>query len=1064
MWIVRLALQRPYTFVVASLLIAIAGIISIRRMETDIFPEINIPVVAIIWTYQGIPPDEMETRIVGGYERVLFATVNDIEHVESQSLNGISVVKVFLQEGASVDAAISQIVATSQQALKSMPPGIFPPLVMRYNAANVPIVQASIGSESLTEQQLYDLATNTMRPGLAPVRGAQMTWPYGGKVRQIMVDIDPDKLHAWGISPAEVSGAINAQNLILPSGSVKIGAQEMNVRLNGSPEAVNAIGDLPIKSVGNRTIFVHDVATVRDGFSPQTNIVHVDGKRGVLQPILKSSGSTLDIVQGVRDRLPQVLATLPEEMKVTLLADQSVFVKHAVEGVLVEASIAAGLTGAMILLFLGSWRSTLIIVISIPLAILASITIMGALGHSLNVMTLGGLALAVGILVDDATVEIENIHRNLHMGKGLTRSILDGAQQIAMPAFVSTLCICIVFLPVGFITGAARALFVPMALAVVFAMFASYLLSRTLVPTMTRYLLSAEVEHYAPGADHTPTDFFGRIHAGFNSLFDRLKGVYGIGLSWMLAHRLFVMILFGGFTLGTFALMPLIGQDFFPSVDSGQMRLHVRAPAGTRVEETERYFARVVDTIHEVIPSEQIESIIDNIGIPNSGINLALSDGTLMSSADGEILITLGHEHSPTDEHKQNLRRELERKFPELTFFYKPPDIVTQVLNFGLSAPIDVQLVGPRRNQKENFAIAQQIRDRIRQIPGASDVRIHQVPFAPELRIETDRTLLSQMGISQYEVANDVLVSLSSSKQAAPNYWLDPKKGIQYPLVVQSPQRQIDSISAISGTPITPGNDANDAQLLGNLATVHRNVGPTNVTHYNVAPSIDILASVEGADLGSVAAQIDEVVAEYQETLPRGSSITIRGQVHSMRTSFSALAYGVLFAVVLVYLLMVVNFQSWTDPFIVLMALPGALSGILWMLFVSQTTINVPSLMGTIMCIGVATANSILLVTFANDLRLLGKDAHDAAWSAGVTRLRPVLMTAGAMILGMLPMSLGFGEGGEQNAPLGRAVIGGLMMATVATLVFVPVIYSLLRVAPPKPPEDLDADEELATA
>lgn len=1056
MWIVRLALRRPYTFVVASLLIAIAGAISIRRMETDIFPEINIPVVAIIWSYQGIPPDEMETRIVGSFERVLFATVSDIEHVESQSLNGISVVKVFLQEGASIDAAISQIVATSQQSLKSMPPGIFPPLVMRYNAANVPIVQASIGSDSLTEQQLYDLATNSMRPGLAPVRGAQMTWPYGGKVRQIMIDIDPDKLHAWGISAREVSQAINAQNLILPAGSVKIGAHEMNVRLNGSPEAVEAIGDLPIRSVGSRTVFVRDVASVRDGFAPQTNIVHVDGKRGVLQPILKSSGSTLDIVQGVRDRLPAVLATLPEEMKVTLLADQSVFVRHAVEGVLVEAGIAAGLTGAMILLFLGSWRSTLIIVISIPLAILASITILGALGHSLNVMTLGGLALAVGILVDDATVEIENIHRNLHLGKGLTTAILEGAQQIAMPAMVSTLCICIVFLPVGFITGAARALFVPMALAVVFAMFASYLLSRTLVPTMSRYLLVAEMKQHSSENEQRSLGVFRWVHERFNALFDKMKDSYGVGLSWMLAHRVVVLLLFAGFTTGSFLLVPAIGQDFFPSVDSGQIRLHVRAPAGTRVEETERYFAKVVDTIYEVIPADEIESVIDNIGIPNSGINLALSDGTLMSSADGEVLISLAHHHASTDAYKKSLRTKLQGRFPELTFFYKPPDIISQVLNFGLSAPIDVQLVGPRRNQKENFKIASQLRDRIQQIPGASDVRIHQVPFAPELRIETDRTLLSQMGISQYDVANDVLVSLSSSKQASPNYWLDPKKGIQYPLVVQSPQRQVDSLSAISGTPIVANQEDTDSQLLGNLSELKRDVGPTNVTHYNVAPSIDVLANVEGTDLGSVAAEIDAVVADFQSQLPRGTTIKIRGQVESMRTSFSALSFGVLFSIILVYLLMVVNFQSWIDPLIVLMALPGALSGIVWMLFVTQTTLSVPSLMGTIMCIGVATANSILVVTFANDQRQLGKNAYDAAWAAGITRLRPVLMTAGAMILGMLPMSLGIGEGGEQNAPLGRAVIGGLLMATLATLVFVPLIYSLLRKKPPKSLVEMD--------
>lgn len=1065
MWIVRLALMRPYTFVVASMLIAIAGVISIRRMETDIFPQVNIPVVAIIWNYEGIPPDEMEKRIVGSFERVLFSTVSDIEHVESQSLNGISVVKVFLQEGASIEAAISQIVATSQQSLKSMPPGIFPPLVMRYNAANVPIVQASIGSDVLTEQQLYDLAINTMRPGLAPVRGAQLTWPYGGKVRQIMIDIDPEKLHAWGISPGEISEAVNVQNLILPSGSVKIGVQEMNVRLNGSTQAVEAISELPIKSIGNRTITIGDVAVVRDGFAPQRNIVHVDGKRGVLQPILKSSGSTLDIVRGVRDRLPAVLNTLPEAMKVTLLADQSIFVRNAVHGVLVEAAIAAGLTGAMILLFLGSWRSTLIIVISIPLAILASITVMGALGHSLNVMTLGGLALAVGILVDDATVEIENIHRNLHQRKGLTRSILDGAQQIAMPALVSTLCICIVFLPVWFITGTARALFVPMAMAVVFAMLASYLLSRTLVPTMTRYLLAAEVDRYVTAdASEAGTGLFMRLHHVFNRAFEWMRGIYGSGLSWLLAHRAAVTALFLGFSLGSFVLLPMIGQDFFPAVDSGQMRLHVRAPAGTRVEETERHFARVVDTVREVIPAEEIESIIDNMGIPNSGINLALSDGTLMSSADGEILITLGPGHAPTDVYKKNLRGELMRRFPELIFFYKPPDIITQVLNFGLSAPVDIQLVGPRRNLAANYEIAKQIRDQLQEIPGAADVRIHQVPYAPELQIETDRTLLSQLGISQRELANDVLVSLSSSKQAAPNYWLDPKKGIQYPLVVQSPQRQVTSVAAISATPITSREDANASQLLGNLAQVTRRVGPINVTHYNVAPSLDVLANVEGTDLGSVAAEVDRVLAGFQDQLPRGTTLKVRGQVDSMRSSFTALSYGVLFAIVLVYLLMVVNFQSWTDPLIVLMALPGALCGIIWMLFVTQTTISVPSLMGTIMCVGVATANSILVVTFANDQRRLGKNAHDAAWAAGVTRIRPVLMTAGAMILGMLPMALGIGEGAEQNAPLGRAVIGGLMMATVATLVFVPVMYSLIRVKPPRAIEDLDRIEEFGKA
>ncbi|QDU40923.1 Multidrug resistance protein MdtC [Maioricimonas rarisocia] len=1070
MWIVRLALRRPYTFVVAALLIAILGGVSIRRMSRDIFPEIDIPVVAVIWVYAGITPDDMETRIVGSYERVIFSTVDGIEHVESQSINGISVVKIFLREGADVDGAVAQVVATSQQALKSMPPGIFPPLVMRYNAANVPIVQASLGSDTLTEQEMYDLAINTLRPGMATVAGAKLPWPYGGKVRQIMVDIDPRRLHAWKLSPADVSSAVNAQNLMLPSGSVKIGPQEYNVRINSSPEMVEAIGDLPIRSVGNRTIHIRDVATVRDGFTPQRSIVHVDGKRGVLQPILNAGASTLDIVQGVRDRLPDVLATMPEDLNVTLLSDQSVFVKGAIHGVVVEAAIAAGLTGLMILLFLGSWRSTLIVVISIPLAILTSIVVLDALGHTLNVMTLGGLALAVGILVDDATVEIENIHRNLHQGKRLVPAILDGAEQIAMPAFVSTVCICIVFVPIAFITGTARYLFTPLALAVVFAMIASYLLSRTLVPTMTRYLLAGEVELYGgipePGKQKqvSKSGLFWAIHDLFNRQFDRIQSFYGRCLAWALAHRGLVLVGFAGLVAASLALLPLIGRDFFPTVDAGQIRLHVRAPAGTRVEETERHFVRVVRAIRDLIPPEEVETIVDNIGIPNSGINLALSDGTLMSSADGEILITLAHEHTPTADHVATLRHELNQRFPELTFFFLPPDIVTQVLNFGLSAPIDVQLVGPRRNFEENYRIAQELRDRIAEVPGAVDVHLHQVPRTPELQITTDRTLLSQLGVSQRDVANDVLVSLSSSQQVFPNYWLDPKKGIQYPVAVQTPQRIVDSVDALESTPVVPDGNTDRTQLLGNLASVEHRYGPSNVTHYNIALNLDVLANVHGTDLGSVWSGIDTVLDEYRNNLPRGTRMVVRGQVESMTSSFTALAGGLVFAAVLVYLLLVVNFQSWIDPVIIFTALPGAVSGILWMLFVTQTTINVPSLMGAMMCIGVATANAILLVTFANDQRREGRDAHDAAWAAGVTRLRPVVMTASAMILGMLPMSLGMGEGGEQNAPLGRAVIGGLIMATFATLVCLPLIYSLLRRQAPSDAHEAELSEELVTA
>ncbi|WP_254510316.1 efflux RND transporter permease subunit [Anatilimnocola floriformis] len=1058
MWIVKLALRRPYTFVVMAMLIAIAGVTAIFRMPTDIFPEIEIPVVAVIWTYSGISPDEMETRVVGNFERVLVSTVNNIEHIESQSLNGISVVKIFMQEGTNLDGAISQVVATSQQVTRSMPPGIFPPLVMRYNAANVPILQVSLDSDELNEQQLFDNATTGIRPGMATVPGAQLPYPYGGKVRQIMVDIDPERLHAWNLSPVDISNAVNAQNLIAPSGSAKVGAQEYNVRLNSSPDVVAALAEIPVKSVGSRTIYLKDIATVRDGFAPQTNIVRVDGKRGVMQPILKSGASTLAIVDGIKEKLPAVMATLPESLRVTLLSDQSIFVRHSIHGVVFEAAIAAGLTGLMILLFLGSWRSTLIVVISIPLSILVAIIILACLGQTLNVMTLGGLALAVGILVDDATVEIENIHRNLHLGKPLVPAILDGAQQIAMPAFVATLCICIVFVPVAFITGAARSLFVPLGMSVVFAMMTSYFLSRTLVPTMVHYLLAAEVDLYRGHGDEAAGKYnlIWRVHQAFNRQFDRLRNAYGLALAWVLAHRGVVLTGFAGLTVLSLAIYPLIGRDFFPSVDSGQIRLHVRAPAGTRIEETERYFAEINSVVRDVIPEHDIEKVIDNIGIPNSGINLALSDGSMMSSADGELFVTLAHDHQPAEEYIAKLRTALNDRFPDLVFYFQPPDIVTQVLNFGLAAPIDVQIVGPRRNYEQNYALAKQLSQQIAEIPGIVDAHVQQVPRTPELQLTADRTIMSQLGLSQRDVSSDLLVSLASSSQTAPNYWLDPKSGVQYPLVVQAPQYKIDSIEAIKALPVSQRITSADPQLLGNLIDVQHRVGPTNVTHYNIAQSFDVLASVQGSDLGSVSANIDKIVAKMRPDLPRGTTIAVRGQVQSMNTSFRGLSFGLIFAVVLVYLLMVVNFQSWLDPFIILTALPGALCGILWMLFVTQTTVSVPSLMGAIMCIGVATANSILLVTFANDQRKQGRSAHDAAWAAGVTRLRPVIMTALAMILGMLPMSIGLGEGGEQNAPLGRAVIGGLAVATFATLFIVPVIYSLMRSRTPSVAVDPD--------
>jgi len=1041
MWIVQLALRRPYTFVVMAVLIAVSGSVTINRMSTDIFPEIDIPVVAAIWSYQGLPPDEMETRIVGSFERVLVSTVNDIEHIESQSLNGIAVVKIYLQPGARVETAIAQITSASQAVVRTMPVGTQPPLIMRFSATNVPIIQASLGGETLSEQQLFDIATNYMRPALATVRGAQVPYPYGGKQRQIMVDIDPEKLFGWNLSAADISNTLNAQNLILPGGTTKIGEFEYVVRVNSSPPDVAALNDIPIKTVNGRTIYLRDVARVRDGAIPQTNIVNVDGARGVLQPVLKSGSSTLEIVDGVKTNLPGILDTLPKDLKLNLVGDQSIFVRAAIEGVLKEAAIAAGLTALMILLFLGSWRSMFIVCVSIPLSILVSILALAACGQTLNIMTLGGMALAVGILVDDATVTIENVHRNLRMKKGLVPAILDGAQQIATPAFVSTLCICIVFVPVVFINGVAKSLFTPLAMAVVFAMLTSYFLSRTLVPTMIHYFLPAELSHQSGAVRRS---IFGLIHAAFNQAFNALRLTYGKWLAWTLDHRLLTVAAFLLFSVGSCALFPLIGQDFFPTVDSGQIRFHVRAPPGTRIEETERYFGKIEALVHELIPPGELKTTLDNIGIPNSGINLTLSDGTLISSADGEVLVTLEEKHAPTAQYVRALRKALAEKFPELTVFFSPPDISTQVLNFGLSAPIDIQITGPRRNLAQNLEVAEQLRLELAQVPGLVDVHLQQVTNAPQLTVNVNRSMSNEMGVAQKDVASDVLVSLSSSSQAAPNYWLDPNSGVQYIMAVQTPQYKVDSINVLQNTPVSAGGQ-DQPQLLGNLADVKHTVGPVNVTHYNVAPTFDVLANVQDQDLGRVSVEIDRVLDKVRKTLPRGTTFTLRGQMESMKTSFRGLAYGLIFAVLLVYLLLVMNFQSWVDPLIILGALPGALSGILWILFATGTSICVPSLMGAIMSIGTATANSILVVTFANDKRAEGFDAKGAAWLAGMTRLRPVLMTALAMILGMVPMSLGLGEGGEQNAPLGRAVIGGLTCATFATLFFVPVVYSLAR-------------------
>ncbi len=1046
MWIVRLALSRPYTFIVAAALVLILGVVTIRRMAIDIFPDINIPVASVIWTYTGMSPDDMEKRIITVSERAYTTTVNDIEHIESQSMPGIGVIKIFFQPGAKIEAAVAQLTATSQTITRLMPPGIVPPLIIRYSASSVPVLQLGVSSETLSESELYDYGLNFVRTQLATVQGASIPLPYGGKPRQIMVDLDLNALQARGLSPQDVSTAINAQNLILPAGSAKFGEREYSVRLNSSPDAVQALGDLPVRQVGATTIYVRDVAQVRDGFAVQTNIVRQDGRRSSLLSVLKSGGaSTLDVVERVKAALPRIQSTLPPELKVDQLFDQSVFVRAALDGVLKEAVIAASLTATMILLFLGSWRSTLIVTVSIPLSILCSIIALSLFGQTLNVMTLGGLSLAVGILVDDATVEIENIHRNLSQGKPLIQAILDGAEQIATPAFVSTLAICIVFVPVVFLTGVAQFLFVPLAMAVVFAMLASYLLSRTLVPVLVKYLLKDELHLYREEAHQEEGDFIWGIHQRFNGVFTRFQAGYRRALNWVLTHRPIAFMLFGSFFVGSFCLLPFLGQDFFPQVDAGQFRLHVRAAAGTRIEETERLFGRVEATIRRTIPKEELALITDNIGLPVGGVNLAFSDAATIGSIDGEILVALKEgEHRPTAEYIERLRQDLKKEFPGVVFFFQASDIVTQILNFGLPAPIDIQISGPNRNQAKNYQLAREVEGRVARIAGAVDVHMHQVIDSPELRVVVDRTRAEQVGLTQRDVANNLLISLSSSGQAAPNYWLNPKNGVNYLVAVQTPQYRINSLAALENTPIVAAG-VTAPQLLSNIATFERRTSMAVVNHYNVQPVYDIYANVQKRDLGGVSREIDAIVTDIRAKLPRGSAITVRGQVESMNSSFLSLGLGLVFAIVLVYCLMVVNFQSWLDPFIIITALPGALSGILWMLFVTQTTLSVPSLMGAIMSIGVATANSILLVTFANEQRAEGKDALGAALAAGFTRLRPELMTALAMILGMLPMALGFGEGGEQNAPLGRAVIGGLLVATATTLFFVPLVYSVLR-------------------
>lgn len=1046
MWIVRLALNRPYTFVVLALLIIILGTVTVRRMATDILPEINIPVVSVIWSYSGMAPEEMEKRIVTISERAMTTTVNDIEHIESQSMNGVSVIKVFFHPRAKVEAAVAQITSISQTLLRALPPGIFPPFILRFNASTVPILQMSIGSKSLSEQELYDYGLNFIRTQLATVQGASVPLPYGGKPRQIMVDINLPALYAKGLSPSDVSAAINAQNLILPAGNAKFGTQEYIVRVNSSPDSVEGLNDLPIKEVDGAIVYLRDVAQVRDGFSVQTNIVRENGRRASLLTILKNGGaSTLDVVDRVKAALPKIKSTLPPELELKTLFDQSIFVRASIDSVIKEALTAACLTALMILLFLGSWRSTLIVATSIPLSILCSIIVLSILGQTINIMTLGGFALAVGILVDDATVEIENIHRNLSQGKEMRQAILDGAEQIALPTLVSTLCICIVFVPVFFLQGAAGSLFGPLAMAVVFAMLASYLLSRTVVPVMAMYLLPAELHlHQSIGEREVARqDFVTRFHDAFMAQFEKFRNAYFNLLTWTLSRRSLVFTLCSLIALVGCFLLPFIGQDFFPSVDAGQFRMQVRVPPGTRLEETERIFGEVENSIRKTIPKEELSLILDNIGLPVGGISLAYGDNAVAGPFDGEILVSLNKEHhAPTVKYMKALRKKIKAEFPELMIFFKPADIVNQILNFGLPAPIDIQVVG--KEIQKNYPIAKQIEKALKQVPGIADVHLHQVISAPELRVNVDRQKAEQMGFTQRDVANNMLISLSSSAQAAPNFWINPKNGVNYGISVQTPQYNMNSINALELTPITNAKSEN-TQILANLASVERSSSMAVVNHYNVQPVLDIYANVQDRDLGSISNEVDKIIKKIEPKLEKGSSIKVRGQIQSMKTSFEGLIGGLFFAILLVYLLMVVNFQSWLDPFIIMMAVPGALMGIVLMLFVSQTTFSVPSLMGAIMSIGVGTANSILFVTFANEQLKAGMSPLESALAAGHTRLRPVLMTAIAMIVGMLPMAFGLGEGGEQNAPLGRAVIGGLIFATAATLFFVPLIYTIMH-------------------
>jgi CzcA family heavy metal efflux pump len=1044
MWIVRVALQRPYTFIVLAIMIVLLGCYSIAKTAVDIFPNIKIPVAAVIWRYTGLLPEEMANRIVLFSERIAQTTVNDVEHTESQSVNSTAVVKYFFQPGVDPDLSFAQITAVSQTQLFYSPPGTAPPFVLAYNASSVPILQLALSSDSLPESKLYDLGNTILRTQLATIAGASVPFPYGGKQRQVQVDLDPPQLRANGLSANDVVNAIGQQNLILPAGTQKIDSFEYFIKLNASPTQLDDLNNMPVRAQNGTVTYVRDVAHVRDGYAPQTNMVRVDGRRSVLMNVLKTgNASTIDIIDGVKHKLPQIRASLPPELKIAATSDQSVFVRAAISGVIREAVIAAALTGLLILLFLGSWRSTLIITISIPLSILASIACLSAIGQTINIMTLGGLALAVGILVDDATVTIENINYHLESGKDVETAILDGAHQIALPALVSTLCICIVFIPMFLLAGIAKFLFIPLAEAVVFAMLASYLLSRTLVPTLAKFWLKA----HAHGAAETARGILSRWQSAFERTFASARDRYKQLLqSTLVAGPRFAILFLGCMVASALLVFPLgpfpgLGQDFFPSVDGGQIKLHMRARTGTRIEETAALCDAVEATIRGVIPPSEIVNIVDNIGLPYSGINLAYSTSAPIGPGDADIFVNLTSTHKPTADYVRVLRSKLPASFPSSTFAFLPADMIGQILNFGLPSPIDVQIVG--FNTEANREVANHLLQKLRSVPGAVDLHINQPGDYPQFNIDVDRSKAELVGVTEQSVANNVLVSLSGSFQTAPSFWVDPKGGTQYQVVAQTPQYQLQSLNDLGNTPLVGAR--NSSQILSNLITVHRSAAPAVVSHYNATPSIDIYGSVQDADLGFVSAQIERVVAQTKSELPRGSTIVIRGQVQTMQASFSGLLIGLIGAIVLVYLLIVVNFQSWLDPFIIITALPAALAGIVWMLFVTDTTISVPALMGSIMCMGVATANSVLVISFARERMDAGETAREASLQAGFARLRPVVMTATAMIIGMIPMALGLGEGGEQNAPLGRAVIGGLIFATVATLFFVPTVFSIIH-------------------